>query len=200
MARQIITISRQYGSGGREIAEKVASDLGFAYYDKELIRRIADEGSMDVGLVSRQGEGAMGKLSSLLTFAVNATGADEDTLPLAERIFLAQSRAIKSLGEQGKCVIVGHCADYFLADYADTLNVFIIADAASRLQRVMARNNIEEKEALARIRKTDKDRSAYYEQHTNKRWGEAANYDLVLSSSTFGIELSAEIICAIARL
>ncbi|MDR3052497.1 MAG: cytidylate kinase-like family protein [Coriobacteriales bacterium] len=200
MTKQIITIGRQYGSGGREIGEKVATQLGYAYYDKELIRQIAKQGDIDIELVNKQGEGIMGKLSSLLSYANPAQGKDEDTLPFADRLFLVQSRTIKQIADGGPCVIIGHSADYFLQEYPDILNVFVHANWDSRVERVMRRNNLGEHEAVARIKKIDKNRASFYEQYTEKRWGNASNYHVALSSSSFGIDKTAEIITHIAQM
>jgi len=198
MPKRIITISRQYGSGGREVGERVAELLGYAYYDKELIKRLAQLGDIDIDLVRSGGEGLMSKLSSLFMHA-GSEGRDEDSLPLPDRLFLTQARCIKQIAEEGPCVIIGHNADYILQERDDVFNVFIHADWEPRKQRVMARNNLTEQEAEARIKKIDRNRASFYEQYTERRWGRAANYDLSCSSSYFGIEKLAELIVHIVR-
>jgi cytidylate kinase len=197
VTKRIITISRQYGSGGREIGEKVARTLDYGYYDRELIRRAAQEADLSEDLVREEGEGIMGKLSSLLSFGNSSAGADPDSLPLSERIFLAESRTIKQIAEEGPCVIIGHSADYFLAGYPDLLNVYIHSDWEARVARIMARNNLDEPAAIARIKRIDRKRAAFYEQYTDQRWGKASNYHLSLSSSYFGIDTTAEMIVAV---
>jgi cytidylate kinase len=199
VTKRIITISRQYGSGGREIGEKVAAALGYGYYDDELIRRAAKEGDISEDLVREEGEGVMGKLSSLLSFGNSSAGADQDSLPIGERIFLAEAKTIKQIAEEGPCVIIGHSADYFLADYPELLNVYIHSDWDARVARVMARNDLDERTAITRIKRTDRKRAAYYEQYTDQRWGKASNYHLSLSSSFFGIQTTAELIAAVAQ-
>lgn len=199
MTKRIITISRQYGSGGREVGEYAAKLLGYAYYDKELVNRAAKLGDIDPDMLRTSSEGIKGMLSNLLSYADIATGKDEDSLPLVDRIFLIQSRTIRQIADEGPCVIIGHCADYVLAEYQDVLNVFIHSDYQSRVARVMKRNDLSENEAIARIRKTDKNRAHYYEQYTDKPWGNAANYDISLSSSYFGIEGTAKLIAEIAE-
>lgn len=198
MTKNIITISRQYGSGGREIGELVAARLGYAYFDHELIKRAAEESDISEELIREDGEGAMGKFSSLLSYANIVVGKDEDTLPLADRIFLAQSRIIKKVADEGPCVIIGHSADYFLAGYPGLLNLFIHADWDARVARVMKRNRLNEHDAVAHIRKIDKQRAVFYEQRTNQRWGMADNHDLSLSSSSFGINGTVDLIVAVA--
>ena len=197
MTKRVITISRQYGSGGREIGERVAKQLGYAYYDKELIRRAAREGDFDEELIKESGEGVHGMFSSLVSYANTVVGKDEDTLPLHDRMFLVQSRIIKQIADEGPCVIIGHSADYFLADYPDLFNVYIHSDWDARVERVMRRNNLNEHDAVARIRKLDRQRAVFYEQHTGHKWGMASNYHLSLSSSSFGIDNSVDLIVRI---
>ncbi|MDR3308090.1 MAG: cytidylate kinase-like family protein [Coriobacteriales bacterium] len=197
MAGKIITISRQYGSGGREIGEKVAAALGYAYYDKELIRRVAQLGDIDVDFVTTSGEGVMGKLASLLARTGAGASRDEDSLPLSDRLFLVQSRIIKEIAAEGPCVIVGHSADYFLAECPDVLNVFIHANWECRVARVMQRNDLDEATAIARIKRIDRNRSSFYEQYTDRRWGQVENYHLTLSSSYFGTERAVAAITAV---
>jgi len=198
MTKQVITISRQYGSGGREIGERTAKKLGYAYYDRELIRRVAQESGLDEELVKENGEGRLGLFSSLMSYANTAAGKDEDTLPLPDRMFLAQSRIIKQIANEGPCVIVGHSADYFLADHLDLLSIFVHANWDARVQRVMQRNNLNGHDAVARIRKIDRKRAIFYEQRTDQKWGMAANYHLSISSSVFGIEGAVDLIVAVA--
>jgi cytidylate kinase len=198
MTKSIITISRQYGSGGREIGKRVAERLGYAYFDHELIKRAAADSGISEELIREDGEGAMSKFSSLLSYANIVIGKDEDTLPLADRMFLAQSRIIKQVADEGPCVIIGHSGDYFLADHDGLLNVFIHADWEARVARVMERNELNEHDAIARIKKIDRIRAAYYEQHTDLKWGMAPNHDVSLSSSYFGIDGTVNAIVAIA--
>ncbi len=188
MKPHIITINRQYGSGGREVGEKLAAELGYAYYDKELIRRAVEESNIGAEFFEKEGEGLRDPLSYLLSFGLGATGRDEDSLPLTDRVFLVQARVIKQIASEGNCVIIGHCADYILNDRDDVLNIYIHSDWDSRVARVMRRNDLTEAEAISRIKKTDRSRALFYQQYTENRWGDAANYDISLSSSRFGIE------------
>jgi len=196
--KKIITISRQYGSGGREVGERIAHLLEYAYYDKELIRRIAQLGEVDIDFVRVGGEGLMGKMSNLLINR-GSESKDEDSLPLSDRLFLTQTRCIKQIADEGPCVIIGHNANYILQDRESVLNVFIHAEWGARVQRVMERNDLSEQEAIARIKKIERNRSSFYEQYTGLRWGKAENYDLCCSSSYFGIEKLAEIIVQIIQ-
>ena len=199
MTKRYITISRQYGSGGREIGRLIAARLGYAYFDHALIQRAANAGGFDEQLVRDEGEGVRSKLSSLLSYANISVGKDEDTLPLHDRMFLVQSRIIRQIADEGPCVIIGHSADYFLEGSPELLNVYIHSDWQSRLQRVMQRNSIDEPEAIARIKKIDRERAAFYEQYTDRRWGKASNYHLSLSSSYLGIEGAVALISRLAQ-
>ena len=199
MTKEIITISRQYGSGGREVGERVARLLGYAYYDKELIKRMAELGEVDVDYVRSGSEGLMSKVSNLLMH-MGSENKDEDSLPISDRLFLAQSRCIRQIAEEGPCVIIGHSADYILQEKENAFNVFIHADWEARVKRVMVRNDLSEQEAIARIKKTDRNRASFYEQYTGRRWGKAENYDLSCSSTYFGIEGLAELIVSIVQM
>ncbi|MDR2107903.1 MAG: cytidylate kinase-like family protein, partial [Coriobacteriales bacterium] len=122
-----------------------------------------------------------------------------DSLPLPDRLFLVQGRTVKQIASEGPCVIIGHLTDYFLEGNPDLFTVFIHSEWEARKHRVMARNNLDEGDAVARIKRIDRNRLSFYEQYTERRWGKASNYDLSLSSSTFGIEETAEIIAQIVR-
>ena len=162
MAAQIITISRQYGSGGREIGEKLAERLGYTYYDKEIIKLAVEESNISAEFFEKDGESTDSMLSYFLSFANGTTGTDEDSLPLPDRIFLIQSKIIKQLASKGPCVIIGRSADYVLRDQPGLLKVLVYADKPSRIVRVMKRNELTEKGAAARIKKIDKGRALYY--------------------------------------
>ncbi|MDR0500248.1 MAG: cytidylate kinase-like family protein [Coriobacteriales bacterium] len=199
MPTKIISINRQYGSGGREIGALVAKLLNHAYFDKELTKRIAKTGDADIDFVNASGEGLMGRISNILMH-LNIEGKDEDTLPLPDRLFLGQGRIVKQIADEGPCVIIGHLADYFLADRTDVLTVFVHANWEHRVMRVMQRNNLNEHDAITRIKCIDKNRASFYEQYTERRWGKANNYNLSVSSSRFGIRQTAEVIASLARL
>ncbi len=198
MPAKIITISRQYGSGGREVGEKLAKELGYAYYDKEVIRRAVAESDIHEEFIERDDESIGNMFSYFLSFANGSVSKEEESLPLPDRVFLIQSRVIKQITCEGPCVIIGRCADYVLRDYPNLLSVLIYSDSNSRLKRVMQRNNLSEKGAIARLKKTDRSRQIYYEQYTDMRWGDAFNYDISLSTSTFGVDHTVAILKDIA--
>jgi len=198
MPAQIITISRQYGSGGREVGEKLAKELGYAYYDKEVIRKAISDNDISEEFLEKDGESLGTMFSYFLSFSNATTDKNEESLPLPDRVFLIQARAMKQLATEGPCVIIGRCADYIMRDEPDLLRVLVYSDMDSRLKRVMQRNELSEKGAAARIKKTDRSRQLYYEQYTDMRWGDAFNYDVSLSTSTFGIDRTVDIIKDIA--
>jgi cytidylate kinase len=204
MTKKIITISRQYGSGGREVGELVAKELGYAYYDKQLIQRIAQTEDIDPDFVNVNGEGFLGKITAALSHGIlGATvgeGQDEDSLPLSDRLFLIQGRTVKKIAQEGPCVIIGHSADYFLDGWDNVLSAYIVGDMESRIGRVMRRNSLDRSAAMQRIKKINNNRKAFYEAYTERKWGKADNYHVTLDSSYFGIEQTAQILIDIARM
>lgn len=199
MASKIITISRQYGSGGREVGEKLAAKLGYKYLDKEVIKRAVEESNISEEFFERDGESSSSLFSHFLSFANGAGGTgDETSLPLPDRIFLIQSKIIKELASESPCVIIGRSADYVLRDEPDLLKVLIYADMDTRIQRVMKRNSLTEKGAIARIKKIDKGRALYHEQFTGSKWCDALSHDIALSTTKFPIDETVEILADIA--
>ncbi len=186
--KTIITVSRQYGSGGREVGKRLAEKRGLAYYDKELIARAAKESGVGEEFFEKEGEQVANPLSFLFSYALEGSGTSQDALPLADRIFIVQAKIIKQIATEGDCVIVGRCSDYVLDQDFDSIDVFVHSDWESRITRVMRRNDLDREGAIARIKKTDKRRSTYYQHYTDRRWGDTVNYDLSLSTSKIGID------------
>ena len=182
----IITIGRQYGSGGREIGEKLAERLHYSYYDTLILEKTAQESGISKEIIQRYDEQLKDKwiTNSSLGIGTNNT----DNLPLSLRAVLSQFEVIRKVGQTGPAVIVGRCADYVLQDRDDVLSVFINADKESRAARVARRNQISIEEAKKRIKNTDKHRAAYYNCHTDKIWGSADSYHLCVDSGRFGID------------
>ena len=181
---RIITISREFGSGGRTVGKKVAEKLGIPCYDSELIRKIAEESGFAENYVKEAGEYTPGGFlsSALSNRAFGPT--NEDIL------WEIQCRVISELAEKGPCVIVGRCADYVLRDDPNValVNLFVHAPLAARIRRESARTNTTPAEAEKRIRQVDKERAAYYNFFSSKRWGDAQAYDLCVN--TDGLEIS----------
>ena len=195
----VVTIGRQYGSGGREIGKKLAEKTGAEFYDKELITLAAKKHGMSEKVFESVDEKPTNSL--LYSLAVGAYGMDggspywgETVLPINDKVYQIQAGLIEELAEKGSCVIVGRCADFILRDRKDTVSVFLTADEAFREDRAVNLYGCDPKKVSDIIRKTDKKRSNYYEYRTNQRWGEASHYDLCINVSKFGIDNCVELI------
>ena len=191
MKKKIVTISRQYGSGGRYIGENLAKAMGVLCYDEKLIDMVAKESGFAQSFVAEKGERMTGSLlfniASSLSFANNVFSTNNG-VTLQDEIYFTQNRIIKELADKGPCVIVGRCADYILREREDCLNVFIFADNESKIERAEKYFNITREEAPAVLKKKDKARANHYKYYTDQEWGMASNYDLCLNSGMIGIE------------
>ena len=191
MQKRIVTISRQYGSGGRYIGKKLSEKLGIPCYDEKLIDMVAKESGFAQDFVAEKGERMTGSLlfniASSLSFANNVFSTNNG-VTLQDEIYFTQNRIIKELADKGPCVIVGRCADYILREREDCLNVFIFADNESKIERAEKYFNITREEAPAVLKKKDKARANHYKYYTDQEWGMASNYDLCLNSGLIGIE------------
>ena len=191
MKKKIVTISRQYGSGGRYIGENLAKAMGVPCYDEKLIDMVAKESGFAQSFVAEKGERMTGSLlfniASSLSFANNVFSTNNG-VTLQDEIYFTQNRIIKELADKGPCVIVGRCADYILREREDCLNVFIFADNESKIERAEKYFNITREEAPAVLEKKDKARANHYKYYTDQEWGMASNYDLCLNSGLIGIE------------
>ncbi|MBQ1490693.1 MAG: cytidylate kinase-like family protein [Blautia sp.] len=193
----IITIGREYGSGGRQIGQEVASFFGIKCYDKELLEHAANDSGICRELFENHDEKPTNSfLYSLVmdTYSFGYTSAGISDMPMNHKVFLAQFDAIKKLADEGPCVMVGRCADYALADYPNLFSIFIHAPLEARIARVSAKYLKNAKEAKDIIQKTDKSRSSYYNYYTNKKWGEASGYSMSIDSSKLGVDGSVKAI------
>lgn len=193
----IITVGREFGSGGKEIGEKLAASFGIKCYDKELLAVAAKESGLCQEIFDAHDERPTNSFLYSLVMNTSSVGYFSNPyldMPLDQRVFLAQFDAIKKLANQGPCVIVGRCADYALADYPNCISVFIQAPLEDRIKRISAKNNIAEGAAKDLILKTDKKRASYYNFYSNKKWGDCASYDLSVNSSILGIDKTVEYI------
>lgn len=199
----IITIARQYGSGGREIGERVAALLDIPKYDRELITLSVKTEDISTEVAERVDEVAAGSLLYTLAMGSNVFGPSHHlgyTMPVNDRLFVLQSDLIRRLSSEGSCVIIGRCADYVLKDDPHRISVFIYADMEDRKKRIAARHGVSESEAVELINKTDRRRASYYNFYTGSKWGRYDNYHLALNSSKLGIEGTAGIIAAYTKL
>ncbi|NLL00243.1 MAG: cytidylate kinase-like family protein [Clostridiales bacterium] len=194
---KIITISRQYGSGGREIGEKLAKRLGIPFYDKELITRAAKESGFSEAAFENVEKKATNSLLYSIAMGMNAYGNHDigfTNLSLDDQVYLAQSNVIRKIATEGPGVIVGRCADYILRDKADVVHVFIWADLKFRKERAVKLYNMPEERAEEKILKIDKRRANYYNYHASDKWGRAENYHLSIRSDYVGIDNSVELL------
>ncbi len=194
MEKRIITISREFGSGGRTIGRKVAERLGVPFYDKELVDQIALESGFAPKFIEENGEHAPGKSRLSYAFANQGIPGVMNGLSTADFLWSIQCNVILQLAEAGPCVIVGRNADYILKDRKDVLDVFIHADMDYRADRIVRLYGESEKSPVARLQEKDKRRQINYQHYTGRIWGNANNYDLCLNSATIGIDNCVDII------
>ena len=194
---KVITISRQYGSGGREIGKKLAAKLNIPFYDNEIIDRAAKESGFSTQAFENAESKATNSLLYSIAMGMNAYGNQElgfAHLSLDDRIYLAQADVIRKVANEGPCVIVGRCADYVLKEHPNVINVFIWATLESRIARAIEIENLSPVKAEENVLKIDKRRANYYNYHANGRWGKADNYHLTLQSDFIGIDGAVECI------
>ena len=194
----IITVGRQYGSGGRYVARLLAEELKIPFYDKQLLV----EASRDSGICQEVLEDYDEKHSRSLLFSLMSgvqPHADGATMymdmPLNHRIFLAQFDTIRRIADEGPCVIVGRCADYVLRDHENVINVFIMASQEDRIRRIVKYYGADPVKAEETLKKADKQRASYYNYYATGTWGDVNNYHLCVDTGAFGIEGSVELIC-----
>lgn len=184
MAKRIITISREFGSGGRFIGEEVAKKLGIAYYDKNIIGQIAKKSGLSPEYIQENAELSPKKG----VFAYAFSGRDITGKSVEDMVYEAQRNIILDLAEKEPCVIIGRNADYILKDRDDVLNVFIHGDMPEKIKRITGLYNVKEKEAVKMMADTDKRRRTNYNFYTDQNWGKASNYTLCLNSSQLGYD------------
>ena len=194
----VITIGRQYGSGGRVIGEKLAAKYGIKFYDKDLLKRAAKESGICPELFENNDEKPTSSFLYNLVTDTYSFGYSSPyvEMPLSHKVFLAQFDTIKKIAEEGACVIVGRCADYALSDFSNCLSVFIHAPIEDRLERVKLKYPEEKDTGKLKdmIIKTDKSRANYYNYYSSKKWGRADSYDLSINSSILGIDGTVDLI------
>ncbi len=201
MDNLVITIARQYGSGGREIGVRVAELLGIKAYNKELITMAAQKSGIAADVAGKVDERATSSLLYTLAMGSSSYGSINVgyDVPVNDKLFIAQSDVIKELAENEDCVIVGRCADYVLRDHAKRISFFIYADHETRVRRIMNRQGVSENEARELIKKTDRRRANYYNFYTGRKWGKYDHYSVSIDSSLLGIEGTARVIADIAK-
>ena len=198
MANKIYTIGREFGSGGREVGEKLAAKLGIKLYDKELLQQAAKDSGFCEEIFENHDEKPTNSFLYSLVMDTNSvsgySAAPFLDMPLNHKVFLAQFETIKKIAEKESCVIVGRCADYALSDNPDCINIFIHADLDVRIKNVSRNLNITENKARDIINKTDKQRASYYNYYTSKKWGDSKSYNLSLDAGKLGTDNCVEMI------
>ena len=196
--KRIITISREFGSGGRTVGKLLAEKLGYAFYDKELTNEVAKRSGFSPAFIEESGEYASAR-SSLLFALATANQYTAESLSMPDKLYIAQTKLIEELAEKGGCVIVGRCADYVLRDRKDCLHVFIYADKESRAKRIVERYGETDRSPEKRLNDKDQKRKVYYKNYTGRNWGQAQNYDICLDTGVLGIDQCADIVCQIVE-
>lgn len=184
MKQTIITISREFGSGGHFIGEEVSKRLGISFYDKNIIQQIAEKTGFSEDFVKEQSEYAPSKNM----FAYAFVGRDHTGSSLSDQVYAAQTQVIRNLAEKGSCIIIGRCADYILKDRPDTYHIFVYGDEYEKISRTQQLFNLSEKDARAMNRDMDKKRRLHYEYYTDRKWGDPQNHCMCLNTSALDME------------
>lgn len=197
--KHIITIGRQFGSGGRELGKAVADKLGIKYYDKELISLAAKESGYNPEIFENVDERATNSLLYSLSMGIYNLGngyAPMRDMPVNDQLYLLQHKIIRELAAE-PCVIVGRCADYILRNNKNLLRIFVYANLKDRVENAIKIHNVPENKAESTVKKTDKTRANYYNFYSNQKWGAVENYDLCINTSTISRENATKIVCNI---
>lgn len=189
MANRVITITRQYGSGGREIGQKLADAMGVEFFDNKLLEVAAGSSGIHKSHFEQNDEKRSNSFLYLLSTAYSQGG-----VPFDDALFFAQLEAIQKIASEQSCVLIGRCADYALRDFSKILNVFICAPPEVRVKRATEVYGIAEKHAADYVKRIDKQRTSYYNYYTDKRWGQPQNYHICVDSSALGIDGSVDLI------
>ena len=201
MAKSIITISREFGSGGRTIGRQVAEKLGYKFYDAEIIDRVIEKSGLSREIVEKYDEYATHKSSFLYSIAINSANASSDSYhgsSFASQVHIAQIQVINEIAKEGNCVIIGRGADYILRDRDDVLNVFVYADMKFKCDRVLDLYGATDKKIEDRIKDKDTKRRVFYRSFSMREWGVYQNYHMMLDSGMIGLDRCADMICAVA--
>lgn len=198
MSKTIITISREFGSGGRTIAREVSERLNYAFYDQALVERVANESGFSIDFVQQHSEDASSTSSFLFNLARSGSGAYEGMPGISDKLYVVQHNEIKAIAKEGPCVIVGHCSDYILKDYPNALHVFIHADLDFKIDRIVSLYGERDVQPTKRLEEKDKKRKVYYKNYTGRIWACSLNFDICLNSGKIGIEKCVEIISGLA--
>jgi cytidylate kinase len=199
MGKKIITVSREFGSGGRSIAKIIAERLGYAYCDNSVIAGVAREHGLSEVFVNEYGEYAVSKSPLVFDFAVDNSSRYDAGLSIYDQLFIFQHNYITALAEKEPCVIVGRCADFILQERTDCLHTFFYADTGFRVNRIANSAGKKFANPEKHLKEMDERRKTYYRHYTGRRWGESKNYHISLHTGVIGIERCAGIIVDLAK-
>ncbi|MCL2402128.1 MAG: cytidylate kinase-like family protein [Oscillospiraceae bacterium] len=188
MDNYIVTISREYGSGGRQVGELLAKELGIPFYDREILQMSAEKSGMSADFLEKRDEVIQNTFLHNLMHATYPNIEAYYETPITDKVFQAQSSVIRDIAAQGSCVIVGRCADYVLRDNPSLVTVFVRAALEDRIRQATAHYDMPPDKAAERIKKIDKQRANYYKYYTTRQWGSMSNFDLIINSSFTGID------------
>ena len=201
MSNYVISISREFGSGGRMIGKQLAARLGIPCYDRTLIQKTAEKSGLSPEFIARAEERARSRLHlPLASLGTGVAAYTQQGVPVSLQAFFAQSEVIRELADEGPCVIVGRCSDYVLGERSNCLKVFIYADLADRVTRCAEEYHVEAANMTERVKEIDRGRANYYNYYTGHNWGEMRQYDLTLNSSVTGVDGAVELIVTLVRL
>ena len=193
MTNMVITISREYGSGGRQIGEQLAKELGFAFYDKDLLKIVAEKSGIDEEVIRKADEEAVNPLFATYYPPHLDPGSFND------KVFKMQADLIREKAATENCVIVGRCGNYILEEAENAVHVFIYADEEAKIARTMERHQIGLDEAEKRMKKIDKQRRTYYQYYTEWKWARTEGFDIMLNSSALGVDATVAAIKAVVE-
>ena len=198
----IITIGREYGSGGREIGKALAEKLGISFYDKQIISLAAEKSGLSPEFITNNEQRVRsGFMQNLAASAAYQSGFfSSQYLPLSETIFISQAQVVRDIAARERAVIVGRCADYILSGRKNTVNIFIHAPIEDRVRRIMALYQLSEADAMKAIATSDKERGNHYFRYTDMKWGKAQNYDICVNSALLGVDRTVEMLADMARI
>lgn len=199
MGTRIITIERQYATGGKRIAKMVAEKLGIPYYNNHILELAGEKIGLPADYLMEIEETTSGSLLFSLAMAATASATGVTLMSLSQQLFHAEEEIINELVKQGPCVIVGRCAGHILREREDCLNVFIYGEREKRIDRALNVYNVPRNEVESMVRKMDKRRANFYNTNVQKKWSERENYHLCVDSSTLGIERCVDIIVEAAK-
>jgi len=196
MEKFIITISREFGSGGRYVGELLANELSIPFYDKDIIHMVAEKSGLSEGFIEKSDESLPNTFLHNLKYSAYSSIdsiAFYDT-PVTDKVFLAQSAVINELAQKGSCIIVGRCADFILRELPELVTVFIRASLKDKIERAVKYYGLSADNAPERMRKIDKSRKNYYKYYTNRQWGSFDHFDLGINTSFTGVEGAVKLI------